>query len=178
MFEYRLNPQNTTPKTEELSTVSSPAKVQAQHNMSEPDSPATSTPSPFNYILSFLLVGLAWGFTTPFIRRAAVHHSSPSASTHPSAFDPSRSWVARKISFLFYTVLGLLKSPSYAVPLLLNLTGSVWFFLLIGQAGKLYSFLFGLSFLCLVFKIPHSYGFRSKSSKNGYGNRGHEPEVR
>ena len=31
-----------------------------------------SAPSVFNYVLSFLLVGVAWGFTTPFIRRAAA----------------------------------------------------------------------------------------------------------
>ena len=35
-----------------------------------------------------------------------------------------------------YAVVDLLKNPAYAVPLLLNVTGSVWFFLLIGQAGK------------------------------------------
>jgi Putative transmembrane family 234 len=28
----------------------------------------------------------------------------------------------------------LLRSPNYAIPLLINLTGSVWFFLLIGKA--------------------------------------------
>ena len=33
-------------------------------------------------------------------------------------------------------MLDLLRSPGYAVPLLINLTGSVWFFLLIGQAGQ------------------------------------------
>lgn len=35
-----------------------------------------------------------------------------------------------------FTVLDLLKSPAYAVPLVINLTGSVWFFLLIGKAGE------------------------------------------
>ena len=33
--------------------------------------------------------------------------------------------------------MDLLRSPSYAVPLVINLTGSVWFFLLIGKAGEL-----------------------------------------
>ena len=33
-------------------------------------------------------------------------------------------------------MLDLLKSPSYAVPLLVNLTGSVWFFVIIGGAGE------------------------------------------
>lgn len=33
--------------------------------------------------------------------------------------------------------MDLLKSPAYAVPLVVNLTGSVWFFLLIGKAGRL-----------------------------------------
>jgi hypothetical protein len=34
----------------------------------------TAAPSPLNYILSFLLVGICWGFTTPFIRKAAVNY--------------------------------------------------------------------------------------------------------
>jgi hypothetical protein len=37
----------------------------------------------------------------------------------------------------FFGVVDLLKNPRYAVPLVINLTGSVWFFLLIGQAGEL-----------------------------------------
>ncbi|KAL2158235.1 hypothetical protein VTH06DRAFT_4555 [Thermothelomyces fergusii] len=32
----------------------------------------------------------------------------------------------------------LVRNPRYAVPLLLNLTGSVWFFLLVGRAGFRY----------------------------------------
>ena len=32
--------------------------------------------------------------------------------------------------------MDLLKSPAYALPLVINLTGSVWFFLLIGKAGE------------------------------------------
>ncbi|KAK7899907.1 hypothetical protein LTR67_003653 [Exophiala xenobiotica] len=93
--------------------------------------PPPPPPSPFNYILSFLLVGICWGFTTPFIRKAAVNYVPPS---HPSITDPARSWLSRQIAKAFFTVLGLLRSPGYAVPLLLNLTGSIWFFLLVGQA--------------------------------------------
>ena len=37
-------------------------------------------------------------------------------------------------------MLDLLRSPGYAVPLLVNLTGSVWFFLLIGKAGEFFFF--------------------------------------
>lgn len=35
-----------------------------------------------------------------------------------------------------FAVTDLLRCPAYAVPLLVNLTGSVWFFLLIGKAGE------------------------------------------
>ena len=35
-----------------------------------------------------------------------------------------------------YAVWDLLRRPAYAIPLVINLTGSIWFFLLIGQAGK------------------------------------------
>ena len=96
-------------------------------------SPSPSTPSPLSYILSFLIVGICWGFTTPFIRKAAIDYKSPE---HPAITDPHRWWVTRKAVLLGLTVLGLLRSPKYAVPLVLNLTGSVWFFLLVGQAGK------------------------------------------
>ena len=33
-------------------------------------------------------------------------------------------------------MLDLLKSPAYAVPLVINVTGSIWFFLLVGKAGE------------------------------------------
>jgi len=100
------------------------------------DAPPTATPPPppsiFNYILGFLLVGMAWGLTTPFIRRAAVNFHPP---PRPS-IDAQTSWVKRKVLRGVYTVLDLLRSPGYAVPLLVNVTGSVWFFLLIGKAGE------------------------------------------
>lgn len=106
---------------------------------------ADPKPSPFNYILSFLLVGLAWGFTTPFIRRAAVKYKSPTAETHPSLFDERRSWLSKKFWTVVYSINGLLRTPSYAIPLLCNLTGSVWFFLLVGQAGRSLCYLEGQS---------------------------------
>lgn len=99
---------------------------------------ADEKPPVFNYILSFVLVGLAWGFTTPFIRRAAQSHNPPA---HPVLESPSvqSSWLKSKLYGAFFAVIDLLKNPRYAIPLVLNLTGSIWFFLLIGQAGKLCS---------------------------------------
>lgn len=41
-----------------------------------------------------------------------------------------------KIGKAGWGVLDLLRVPGYAVPLVVNLTGSVWFFLLIGRAGE------------------------------------------
>lgn len=100
---------------------------------------ADEKPPVFNYILSFILVGLAWGFTTPFIRRAAQSHNPPA---HPVLESPAvqSSWLKSKVYAAFFAVVDLLKNPRYAIPLVLNLTGSVWFFLLIGQAGKLMAF--------------------------------------
>ena len=99
-------------------------------------SPSTTTPnpSPFNYILSFLVVGLCWGFTTPFIRKAAITYQVPS---NPSITNPNRPWLLRQIALIFFSIIGLVQTPRYAIPLVLNLTGSIWFFLLVGQAGKL-----------------------------------------
>jgi len=44
--------------------------------------------------------------------------------------------VKARVYASFFAVVDLLRNPRYAVPLLLNLTGSVWFFLLIGKAGR------------------------------------------
>ncbi|GFF32508.1 transmembrane protein 234 homolog [Aspergillus udagawae] len=163
-------------------------------------------PSVFNYVLSFLLVGVAWGFTTPFIRRAAADfnarqeaHQKSQAQTVPetqpvqsttelqdqsppttsatkngdeteegseeesgeedqpltsnarsrtaAAADAgsstpvpawmkpksTSSWLPTKIVTVFWTVVNLLRTPAYSIPLVINLTGSVWFFLLVGK---------------------------------------------
>jgi len=106
-------------------------------NISHPIMADDSAPSPpiFNYIVGFLLIGIAWGFTTPFIRAAARTHK-PLA--HPVLDSPAvkSSWFKSKVYGAFFGVVDLLKNPRYAVPLVINLTGSVWFFLLIGQAGE------------------------------------------
>ena len=102
--------------------------------VTDPSTPSPGPPPPaINYVVSFLLVGMCWGFTTPFIRKAAVNYQAPS---HPSITDPSRPWLARQAAKVFYSIVGLLRSPAYAIPLVLNLTGSVWFFLLVGKAGE------------------------------------------
>ncbi|EGX95893.1 integral membrane protein [Cordyceps militaris CM01] len=87
-------------------------------------------PPILNYVLSFLLVGIAWGGTTPFIRRAAQSHKPP---PHP-ILDETAAGLRRSLYAALFAVVDLLRNPRYAVPLLINLTGSVWFFLLIGQA--------------------------------------------
>lgn len=156
-------------------------------------------PSAFNYVLSFLLVGVAWGFTTPFIRRAAAdfttrqrnnaaHTHSRSQTQHPAQLgsedageeqellsgdkresegvrkrrgsqrqgvdadasteetkhtseckQPQQSWLRAQLLSLFWTVVNLLRTPAYSVPLVVNLTGSVWFFLLVGKHGTVLS---------------------------------------
>jgi hypothetical protein len=52
----------------------------------------------------------------------------------PSLTDPKNSWIKKKLLGIWYAVTGVLSRPAYAIPLLLNITGSVWFFVLIGQA--------------------------------------------
>ncbi|PKS07824.1 hypothetical protein jhhlp_006432 [Lomentospora prolificans] len=96
-----------------------------------PQTPPTPSPPLFNYILGFLLVGLAWGFTTPFIRRAARTHTP---RHHPLLESGELGPVRKRIYGAWFAVLDLLRNPRYVMPLALNLTGSLWFFLLIGQA--------------------------------------------
>ncbi|KAL1902723.1 hypothetical protein Sste5346_001166 [Sporothrix stenoceras] len=106
----------------------------APPEVTPPPVAAPPHPAAINYVLGFLLVGIAWGFTTPFIRRAAKDHNPP---PHPllERADVKASAVKRRLYGAVFAVVDLLRNPRYAVPLLLNLTGSVWFFLLIGQAG-------------------------------------------
>ncbi|KAJ5854266.1 hypothetical protein N7534_006809 [Penicillium rubens] len=195
----------------------------------DPDAgiPAEPAPSVFNYVLSFLLVGVAWGFTTPFIRRAAADFNArqekqanesdspglrrgrsqnssphgftdageeqellsreedgvrrrstsrsdltrkpktadadtgldsgvtgPSGSSRDTAGDREaadedqddlptpawrrgapvkQSWLRTKVVSVFWTIVNLLRTPAYSVPLVINLTGSIWFFLLVGK---------------------------------------------
>lgn len=101
---------------------------------SSPDTPPPPPQPPtINYILGFLLVGLAWGLTTPFIRRAAVTHN-PAPHAVLSTPRVARSAWRRRLYGAFFAAADLLRNPRYAAPLLLNLTGSIWFFLLIGRA--------------------------------------------
>lgn len=97
------------------------------------NSPAYNEPQPsvFRWILGFLMVGACWGLTTPFMRKAAMNYTPPQ---RPSLSDPHNSWAKRKVLGIWYAVIGVLSRPAYAVPLLLNVTGSVWFFILIGKA--------------------------------------------
>ncbi|OQE18928.1 hypothetical protein PENFLA_c020G08341 [Penicillium flavigenum] len=195
----------------------------------DPDAgiPTEPAPSVFNYVLSFLLVGVAWGFTTPFIRRAAADFNArqekqanepdspglrrgrsqdtpqtgftdageeqellsreedgvrrrstsrsdlnrkpkttdadtgldneitgPSGSSRDTAEDREdadedqddlptpawrrgapvkQSWLRTKVVSVFWTIVNLLRTPAYSVPLVINLTGSIWFFLLVGK---------------------------------------------
>ncbi|CAG8910040.1 unnamed protein product [Penicillium egyptiacum] len=202
----------------------------------DPDAgiPVEPAPSVFNYVLSFLLVGVAWGFTTPFIRRAAAdfnarqekqaNGSKPSRRSRGRSQDVpqtgftdageeqellsreeedrdsgdedgvrrrstsrsdlnrktksagadtgldsgvagqsasrdtmedregahedqddlptpawrrgapvKQSWLRAKIVSVFWTVVNLLRTPAYSIPLVINLTGSIWFFLLVGK---------------------------------------------
>ncbi|KAL7938910.1 hypothetical protein V8C35DRAFT_90794 [Trichoderma chlorosporum] len=101
---------------------------------SSPQEPSARPPA-INYVVSFILVGLAWGLTTPFIRRAARTHKP---APHPLLDSPAvkQSWLRSRLYAALFAVLDLLRNPRYAVPLVLNLTGSVWFFLLIGKAGE------------------------------------------
>ncbi|KAK5717660.1 hypothetical protein LTR17_015925 [Elasticomyces elasticus] len=96
--------------------------------------PAPPTPSTWRWLLGFLIVGACWGLTTPFMRRAAIARDKAPQTVRPVNTDPNVPWLKRKALGIIYAVIDLLKNPAYAVPLLLNITGSVWFFLLIGQA--------------------------------------------
>ncbi|TQS36190.1 hypothetical protein Golomagni_03365, partial [Golovinomyces magnicellulatus] len=98
--------------------------------ISQEPAPAVSI---FRCTLGFILIGMAWGFTTPFIRRAArSHHPVPRPYLVKSRM--RSSWICSRTLGALFAALDFLKNPNYAIPLVINLTGSVWFFLLVGQA--------------------------------------------
>ena len=104
----------------------------------DPDTPPPpASPPILNYILGFLAVGLAWGFTTPFIRKGALHFNPtprPHLDTTPGDSYPRIAY--KKILGGLLKLGEILRHPGYGIPLLVNLTGSVWFFLLVGKAGE------------------------------------------
>jgi hypothetical protein len=90
-------------------------------------------------------------FGSPFaasLRRPLSRHpifqekSRPLTSTtrnytppaRPVLTSPTTSFVKKRVLTVYYAVIGVLSRPAYAIPLLLNVTGSVWFFILIGKA--------------------------------------------
>lgn len=93
-----------------------------------------TSPSLFRFILGFVIVGIAWGLTTPFMRKAAVGYQPPA---RPFLEDEKVPFIKRKSLGIWYGATDLLRRPSYSVPLIINLSGSVWFFLIVGQAGGL-----------------------------------------
>ncbi|CAK4033293.1 integral membrane [Lecanosticta acicola] len=103
----------------------------------DPDTPEAApvaTPSIWRWVLGFLMVGACWGLTTPFMARASRLRDNTPKPARPMLTDPNVSWLLKRIWGIIYAAYDLLRNPSYAIPLLLNVTGSVWFFLLIGQA--------------------------------------------
>lgn len=93
----------------------------------DPDGPVAVVPaSPpiWRWVLSFLAVGACWGLTTPFMRRAAVIRDKRPKQQRPYLTSEA-PWISRKIWSILYAVMDLLRNPAYAIPLLLNVTGSV-----------------------------------------------------
>lgn len=132
------------------------ATTSSSSKSSNTPSPSPSDPPPplFNYILAVILVSLAWGLTTPFIRRGALSYNPrphPSLGPTPSPSSPLR-YLRHYILKAAFTIYDLLKTPSYAVPLVINLTGSVWFFLLVGntELSLTVPVVNSLAFLCTV----------------------------
>jgi hypothetical protein len=89
-----------------------------------PTSVAPASPPIWRWVLSFLAVGACWGLTTPFMRRAAVIRDQQPKQQRPYLTSDA-PWAKRKIWSVLYAVMDLLRNPAYAVPLLLNVTGSV-----------------------------------------------------
>jgi Putative transmembrane family 234 len=93
---------------------------------------STQDPGLLRYVIGSLVVGACWGLTTPFMRRAALDTRPQSKRQVP---DAKASWIWKRAVSLWHAVLDLVQRPSYTVPLVINLSGSALFFLIVGQAG-------------------------------------------
>lgn len=140
--------RTTAPHPASRTCQSPPHHVHDAGNMGSDTSVTSESPQPsiYRWILGFLMVGACWGLTTPFMRAAALYVSFTKdiryahnrrnyvPQKHPALSNPNNSWLKQKVLGIWFAVIGVLSRPAYAVPLLLNITGSVWFFILIGQA--------------------------------------------
>jgi hypothetical protein len=94
---------------------------------------STQDPGLLRFVLGFLVVGACWGLTTPFMRRAALDSNAPAAKRQSP--DANAFWIWKRVMPLWHAVLDLVQRPAYTVPLVINLSGSALFFLIVGQAG-------------------------------------------
>ncbi|KAJ5153283.1 uncharacterized protein N7482_009761 [Penicillium canariense] len=70
-------------------------------------------------------------------RQAAGEEQEDNLDNTPAAAwmhsSPKQSWLRTRVVSIFWTVVNLLRTPAYSIPLVINLTGSIWFFLLVGK---------------------------------------------
>lgn len=102
------------------------------HNTVHAESRHVRPSSQFASLLSSLLFSFAVAYHKTYATNTCPRNYTP--PHRPALTDPNNSWLKRKILGVLYAVIGVLSRPAYAVPLLLNVTGSVWFFILIGKA--------------------------------------------
>jgi hypothetical protein len=67
------------------------------------------------------------------MRRAALKQSPKPRTDSESQ---GASWVSKKVRSIWYSILDLIQQPSYTIPLLINLSGSFIFFIIVGESGK------------------------------------------
>ena len=102
--------------------------------------PTTATQQ-FSLFTGLLLVGLLWGGTNPFLREATLKRSgeledpSSSPTSHPNdrtskRFSPTRT--TRTTTLSLRTLWGVLSHASFYLPFVLNQTGSLVYYLLLG----------------------------------------------
>ncbi|CAG9461989.1 unnamed protein product [Pedinophyceae sp. YPF-701] len=78
-------------------------------------------------LLPFVLIGVVWGSTNPFIKRGSEAAARRAAQRHAKRHGPAKASAATQPG-----ALDLLLTPSYVVPQAINLLGSAAFTALLG----------------------------------------------
>ena len=77
--------------------------------------------------LGFVIVACIWGITNPWIK----HGSAVLQQRNISSTDKGQTWIMRFISDWRL----LLQTPAYTLPLLINLIGSILYYVTLNNSG-------------------------------------------
>jgi hypothetical protein len=80
----------------------------------------------------FVLTACIWGITNPFIKRGSIVLNE-NRNRRSMKLENGSNWMQ---NFIFEWIL-LIQTPSYTIPWIINLMGSILYYITLNQAGKM-----------------------------------------